>query len=556
MFDLGTSVQNNQFETSRFEGLMKKASLAGEALQRFTQRLSASIPVSVGTDFSRIGSMDYRGRWGTVTAAVAALTLGMGALAIGSLVSPQTSVDVSESVGDASVRVVTTMPLLAAQAEAPDPIQTEAATASLFSNPFAEETVEPVSAAPLSFAAAYSFVTEPIRRTTTETVSVGRGDTLMGLLTESGAARADAHRAIAAMTPLQDPRKVRAGQELELAFEEYVTETDEGDSEVSRRLTTVSMKTDVDRHVTVSRTDDGDYAGMEVIAELETGHVQARGTINSSLFLAAADAGIPAAITVEMIRMYSYDIDFQREIRQGDTFEVFFTREYDEDGTPVREGDVLYASMNVRGKERRLWRHEPSDGGNWDYFDEQGRSMRKFLMKTPIDGARISSSFGNRRHPILGYTRLHAGTDFAAPSGTPIYAAGSGTIEMAQRNGSFGNYVRIRHANGYQTAYAHMRGYGRGIRKGVRVRQGQVIGYVGTTGRSTGPHLHYEVIRNGNKVNPQRIRVPTGRTLSGSQLAAFQEARNSINTMMAEAPSMTQIAEAELTSDADETSAQ
>jgi murein DD-endopeptidase MepM/ murein hydrolase activator NlpD len=549
-------VQNSQFETSRFEGLMKKASLAGEAFGRFAKRLNASIPASAGTNFSRIGSMGYRGRWGTATTAVAALTLGMGALAIGSLVSPQTRTDVSESVGEASVRVVTTMPLLAAQPEAPELVEAETETASLFSNPFAEEVVEPVSAAPLSFGAAYSFVTESIRRTATETVSVGRGDTLMGLLTESGAARADAHRAIAAMTPLQDPRKVRAGQELELAFEEYVTETEEGDSEISRRLTTVSMKTDVDRHVTVSRTDEGDYAGMEVIAELETGHVQARGTINSSLFLAAADAGIPAAITVEMIRMYSYDIDFQREIRQGDTFEVFFTREYDEDGTPVREGDVLYASMNVRGKERRLWRHEPSDGGNWDYFDEQGRSMRKFLMKTPIDGARISSSFGNRRHPILGYTRLHAGTDFAAPSGTPIYAAGSGTIEMAQRNGSFGNYVRIRHANGYQTAYAHMRGYGRGIRKGVRVRQGQVIGYVGTTGRSTGPHLHYEVIHNGNKVNPQRIRVPTGRTLSGQQLAAFQEARASINTMMAEAPSMTQIAEAELTSDADETSSQ
>lgn len=549
-------MQNSQFETSRFEGLMKKASLAGEAFQRFAKRLNASIPASAGTDFSRIGSMGYRGRWGTATTAVAALTLGMGALAIGSLVSPQTRTDVSESVGEASVRVVTTMPLLAAQPETPEPIAAETETASLFSNPFAEEVAEPVSAAPLSFGAAYSFVTESIRRTATETVSVGRGDTLMGLLTESGAARADAHRAIAAMTPLQDPRKVRAGQELELAFEEYVTETEEGDSEISRRLTTVSMKTDVDRHVTVSRTDEGDYAGMEIVAELETGHVQARGTINSSLFLAAADAGIPAAITVEMIRMYSYDIDFQREIRQGDTFEVFFTREYDEDGTPVREGDVLYASMNVRGKERRLWRHEPSDGGNWDYFDEQGRSMRKFLMKTPIDGARISSSFGNRRHPILGYTRLHAGTDFAAPSGTPIYAAGSGTIEMAQRNGSFGNYVRIRHANGYQTAYAHMRGYGRGIRKGVRVRQGQVIGYVGTTGRSTGPHLHYEVIHNGNKVNPQRIRVPTGRTLSGQQLAAFQEARTNINTMMAEAPSMTQMAEAELTSDTDETSSQ
>ncbi len=546
MFDLGKSVQNSQFETSRFEGLMAKASLAGEMLQRFAKRLSASIPASTGAEFSRIGSMGYRGRWGTATTAVAALTLGMGAVAIGSLLSPQTSVDVSESVGEASVRVVTTMPLLAAQPEAPEPVEAESDTASLFSNPFTEEVIEPVSAAPLSFGAAYSFVTEPIRRTAAETVSVGRGDTLMGLLTNAGAARADAHRAIAAMTPLQDPRKVRAGQELELAFEEYVTESDDGDSEISRRLTSLSMKTDVDRHVTVNRTEDGDYAGMEIVAELETGHVQARGTINSSLFLAAADAGIPAAITVEMIRMYSYDIDFQREIRQGDTFEVFFTREYDEDGTPVREGDVLYASMNVRGKERRLWRHEPTDGGNWDYFDEQGRSMRKFLMKTPIDGARISSSFGNRRHPILGYTRLHSGTDFAAPTGTPIYAAGNGTIEMAQRNGGYGKYVRIRHANGYQTAYAHMSRYGRGIRKGVRVRQGQVIGYVGSTGRSTGPHLHYEVIRNGNKVNPQRIRVPTGRTLSGEQLAAFQESRSSINTLMAEAPSMTRLAEADI----------
>lgn len=522
---------------------MRKASLAGERLQGIAKRLGASIPASNRVEFSRIGSMGYRGRWGTATTAVAALTLGMGAVAIGSLVSPQTSVDVSESVGEASVRVVTTMPLLAAQ---PEPAKTETETASLFSNPFAEEAVEPIPAAPFSFDAAYSFVTEPIRRTATETVSVGRGDTLMGLLTDAGAARADAHRAIAAMTPLQDPRKVRAGQELELSFEEFVTQSDEGASEISRRLTTVSMKTDVDRHVTVNRTEEGNYAGMEVIAELETGHVQARGTINSSLFLAAADAGIPAAITVEMIRMYSYDIDFQREIRQGDTFEVFFTREYDEDGTPVREGDVLYASMNVSGKERRLWRHEPTDGGNWDYFDEQGRSMRKFLMKTPIDGARISSSFGNRRHPILGYTRLHSGTDFAAPTGTPIYAAGNGTIEMAQRNGGYGKYVRIRHANGYQTAYAHMSRYGRGIRKGVRVRQGQIIGYVGSTGRSTGPHLHYEVIRNGNKVNPQRIRVPTGRTLSGEQLAAFQEARTSINTLMAEAPSMTRLAEADI----------
>ncbi len=546
MFDLGTSVQNNQLETSRLESLMKKASLASDAFQRFTNRILPEGALRNQGSFTRIGSMGYRGRWGTATSAVAALTLGMSTIAIGSLLKSQTSTEMSESVGEASVRVVTSMPVLAAQPATSEPLEAETNTAGLFSNPFADEITEPVASPPFSFGTAYSFVTEPIRRTANETVAVGRGDTLMGVLTDAGAARADAHRAIAAMTPLQDPRKVRAGQELELAFEEYVQETDKGDSEIARRLTSVSIKTDVDRHVTVSRTEDGDYAGMEVIAELETGHVQARGTINSSLFLAAAEAGIPAAITVEMIRMYSYDIDFQREIRQGDTFEVFFTREYDENGTPVREGDVLYASMNVSGKERRLWRHEPTDGGNWDYFDEQGRSMRKFLMKTPIDGARISSGFGNRRHPILGYTRLHAGTDFAAPTGTPIYAAGNGTIEMAQRNGGYGKYVRIRHANGYQTAYAHMSRYGRGIRKGVRVRQGQVIGYVGSTGRSTGPHLHYEVIRNGTKVNPQRIRVPTGRTLSGDQLAAFQESRNNINTLMAEAPSMTRLAEANI----------
>jgi murein DD-endopeptidase MepM/ murein hydrolase activator NlpD len=544
-------VQNNQFETSRFEGLMAFASSASSSFQSFVSRV---LPVSATEDFSRIGSMGYRGRWGTATTAVAALTLGMGAVAIGSLLTPQTNVQAPTAVSEASVRVVTTMPRLAALPEPTEaPVETET---SFFSSPFTEEVAAPEPAAPFSFDTAYSFVTETIRSTASETVSVGRGDTLMALLTNSGAARSDAHRAISAMTPLQDPRKLRAGQELQLGFEEYVTQTDEGDSEIARRLTSVSMQTDVDREIMVSRQEDGDYSGLEIIAELETGHVQARGTINSSLFLAAADAGIPAAITVEMIRMYSYDIDFQREIRQGDTFEVFFTREYDEDGTPVREGDVLYASMNVQGKERRLWRHAPTDGGNWDYFDEEGRSMRKFLMKTPIDGARISSSFGNRRHPILGYTRLHSGTDFAAPSGTPIYAAGNGTIEMAQRNGGYGNYVRIRHANGYQTAYAHMRGYGRGIRKGVRVRQGQVIGYVGTTGRSTGPHLHYEVIRNGNKVNPQRIRVPTGRTLSGGQLAAFQEARSSIDTLMAEAPAATRVAEAEIETDADETSAQ
>ncbi|MBL4864229.1 MAG: M23 family metallopeptidase [Rhodobiaceae bacterium] len=500
--------------------------------------------------------MGHRNRWRATSTAVGALSLGMATVAIGSLIMPQTQMERPLTTQQTNVRIIASLPAISAPAQtAPlaaasnitpieDPSERQT---GFFSNPFAEDAIiAPVVGAPFNFTTAYALVTQEIRRTASETVSVGRGDTLMGLLTGAGALRMDAYNAIAAMKPLYDPRKLRAGQELLLSFDETMQDNDEGTPEVVRTLTSMTMQTDVDREISISRIEDGAYNGLELIAELETGNVRARGTINSSLFLAANDAGVPAAITIELIRMYSYDIDFQREIRQGDTFEVLFTRDYDENGTPVREGNVLYASMNVGGKERSLWRYEPTDGGNWDYFDEQGRSMRKFLMKTPIDGARISSSFGNRRHPILGYTRLHSGTDFAAPSGTPIYAAGNGTIQMAQRNGGYGNYVRIRHANGYQTAYAHMRRFGRGIRKGVRVRQGQIIGYVGTTGRSTGPHLHYEVIRNGTKVNPQRIRVPTGRTLAQSELTLFETARANTNLLMAEAPAPTRLAEAEI----------
>lgn len=547
-------MQHDQIEKSRIGTIAGAISATSDRLLSFSERFTSNQTPY----FTSVSTLGLRGQWSAASTAVGALSLGMATIAVGSLLLPQTQSAQPVAAKQSIVRIIASPPpaplpreiaLTQPEQSAIVDDETSSVQTSLFSNPFASALEEAVAAtpnAPFSFDAAYSYVTDDIRRSVTETITVGRGDTLMALLTDAGALRLDAYNAIDAMKPLYDPRKLRAGQELEVSFDETVRENDEAQSEIVRQLTSITMKTDVDREVAIHRSQDGAYSGLELIAELETGNVRARGTINSSLFLAAAEAGVPAAITVELIRMYSYDIDFQREIRQGDTFEVFFTRDYDENGDAVREGDVLYAAMNVGGKERRLWRHEPSDGGNWDYFDEQGRSMRKFLMKTPIDGARISSNFGNRRHPILGYTRLHAGTDFAAPTGTPIYAAGNGTIEMAQRNGSFGNYVRIRHANGYQTAYAHMNGYGRGIRKGVRVRQGQVIGYVGTTGRSTGPHLHYEVIHNGNKVNPQRIRVPTGRTLSGDALRGFQEARASIDTLMAEAPPLTRVAEADI----------
>lgn len=592
MFDLGTSVQDDQTQHSRFGNVPEALSVALTKARTATQRAIADTMARLQTirpsgsaptksDSFAFSLKNQQGRWTTASTAIGALSLGMATLAVGALISPSSSTAVPVAAQQTNIRIVTAIPPVAvspataaAEAEifddqpkdeelalsvaplapAPRPVTDEPqASVSVVEQvvaaiapeaPITEESSASASA-PFTFQAAQTLLTEDLRHTAHETVTVGRGDTLMQLLIGAGAARADAHRAIAAMKPLYDPRKLRSGQELALTFDERFETLEGNEPELVRTLSTITMQTDVDREVAIRRTAEGQYSGLELIAELETGNVRARGTIDSSLFLAAANAGVPAAITVEMIRMYSYDIDFQRDIRQGDSFEVLFSREYDEHGSAVREGNVLYASMTVGGKERALWRHDPGDG-NWDYFDEQGRSMKKFLMKTPIDGARISSSFGNRRHPILGYTRLHSGTDFAAPTGTPIYAAGNGTVEMAGRNGGYGNYVRIRHANGYQTAYAHMSRFGRGIRQGIRVRQGEIIGYVGSTGRSTGPHLHYEVIRNGSKVNPQTIRVPTGRSLSGGELTAFQRARTNIQTMMAEAPSLTRVAEADI----------
>jgi len=583
-------VRDDHSNSSRFgnlpEALTGALTTAGGAFTEAVSKLQAKrhlLGKTNPSDNIAASLKAAQGRWTTASTAIGALSLGMATLAVGALVSPSSSTAVPAAAQQTNVRVVTALPPiklapetvtaeaeildtpptdqeasqsiapLAAQAlesQATDDANTSvgvlnSVVAALSSETTTTDDTFAAPAAPITFQTAHTLLTEELRRTAHETVTVGRGDTLMQLLLGAGAARSDAHRAIAAMKPLYDPRKLRSGQELDLTFDERFEANEGEEAELVRTLSAITMKTDVDREVAIRRTDEGQYAGLELIAELETGNVRARGTIDSSLFLAAAEVGVPAAITVEMIRMYSYDIDFQRDIRQGDTFEVLFSRDYDENGTPVREGNVLYASMTVGGKERALWRHDPGDG-SWDYFDEQGRSMKKFLMKTPIDGARISSSFGNRRHPILGYTRLHSGTDFAAPTGTPIYAAGNGTVEMAGRNGGYGNYVRIRHANGYKTAYAHMSRIGRGVRQGTRVRQGEIIGYVGSTGRSTGPHLHYEVIRNGNKVNPQTIRVPTGRSLSGRELAAFQAARAGIETLMAEAPSLTRVAEADI----------
>lgn len=373
-------------------------------------------------------------------------------------------------------------------------------------------------------------------------IALDDGATLMQVLTDNGADRVDAYHAIAALRPVYSPSKLRSGQEISLTFLTTPATSDD-ETTPSKLLTAISLQPDFDREIEVQRGEDGSYTTAQIQKELTSGFAHAKGTINSSLFLDADQAGIPAPIIVEMIRMFSYSIDFQREIHPGDSFEVFFDRKYDEEGVAVKEGDIAYAALTVGGKPHRLWRYKMADGA-WDYFDENGNSMKKFLMKTPIDGARISSSFGSRKHPILGYTKFHSGVDFAAPKGTPIYAAGDGTVKIAGWVNGYGKFIELGHANKYETAYAHMSAFAKGIRPGVRVRQGQVIGYVGTTGRSTGPHLHYEIHIAGKKVNPLGVKMATGVKLTGKQLTAFKAVRAKVATQMAEAPMLGKVAQA------------
>lgn len=362
---------------------------------------------------------------------------------------------------------------------------------------------------------------EPVSRK----VVVARGDTLMNLMVKAGASRQDAYEAITALKKVYSPRAIRPGQEIRLAFA-----PGEGPDELGSLLS-VLLKADVEQDIEVTRDDDG-FVSRTIDHPLERVLNSARGTIVTSLSEAASEASVPANILVNAIRAFSYDVDFQREIQVGDRFEIFYETLHDEDGNFAKSGDVLYASLTLSGKQHEFYKHELSDGTS-DYFTTKGESVRKGLMRTPVDGARLSSGFGMRRHPILGYSKMHRGVDFAAPRGTPVYAAGKGVVEIAGRKGAYGKYIRIRHNSSYKTAYAHLHRIAKGIRKGKAVQQGQIIGYVGSTGRSTGPHLHYEMILNGKQVNPRRVKMPKGDKLKGPELERFELVRAEVDRLRA-----------------------
>lgn len=251
--------------------------------------------------------------------------------------------------------------------------------------------------------------------------------------------------------------------------------------------------------------------------------------VESSLYNAAVDSEIPLSILMEMIQLFSFEVDFQRDIYKNDTFQVAYEEYLDEDQQVIGYGRVVMAFLYSNGnvEKHELFRYVDRDGAG-DYYNSNGETIRRELLKTPVNGAYISSGYGMRVSPFLGYSKMHKGVDFAAPQGTPIYAAGSGTVTQAGWSNVYGNYVRIRHVNFYETLYAHMVNFGRGIRRGARVEQGQVIGYVGNTGMSTGPHCHYEVFYYGGNVNPSTMKFPPGKTLTGRELELFQKRRDSL----------------------------
>ena len=300
---------------------------------------------------------------------------------------------------------------------------------------------------------------------------------------------------------------------------------DKKDMEVLKIKYPISKTT----YVNIDKRQDG----LEVtknITELFKKDVVINGKISNNLYSSATKSGMEPNIIIEFARIFGFEVDFQRDIRKGDVFEVMYERYVDDRNKKVKTGKILYAYLNVNNQTIKLYRFGKKN--NYDFYDDKGRSIRKALMKTPINGARLSSPFGKRKHPILGFTKHHNGTDFAAPTGTPIMASGNGTVIKAGWCGNGGNCVRIRHNSTYTTGYGHMSKIA--TKTGRRVRQGQVIGYVGNTGMSTGPHLHYTVKFNGKFINSQRLKLPSGKVLTGEERKLFEIERIKLDVKVAE----------------------
>ena len=316
---------------------------------------------------------------------------------------------------------------------------------------------------------------------------------------------------------------IYSGRELSIIFKKL----EDGSNTIVNLLFPINNTSSIE-----VRKSQNDFLITENILKLYKKEVVVKNVINNNLYSSAIKSGIEPNIIIEFARIFGFEVDFQRDIRKGDWFEIFYEK-FEDDNNKVRDtGKIIYASMFINGEEINLYNFDYKN--EEEYYDIKGKSITKSLMKTPINGARLSSSYGMRKHPILGYNKMHRGTDFAAPSGTPIMASGTGVVTRARWCGGGGNCVKIRHNSTYETIYAHMKAFAKGIKEGRKVKQGQIIGYVGSTGLSTGPHLHYEVIVNGKKVNSQRLKLPSGKILKGEARKEFELKRIKIDLRLSE----------------------
>ena len=362
---------------------------------------------------------------------------------------------------------------------------------------------------PITFKTKEDLITELEDEIFTDIV-VSKGDNFAKVLKKAGIKNSDIDKIIINGKDTYNFSKIYLGDNVKI-FSRY-------DDDILNKFKLIYRFSNTEELI-VSLNDQQNFEYQVNEIQLESEKVYVKGTIKTSLYEAMKDAGLSDLAITEVIRIYSFDVDFQRDIYENDTFELYFTKKVNEDGKTVEIEDPEYLLLTSRGTPLKYYLFTTPDFS--EYFDEKGKGMTKSLMKTPINGARLSSGFGYRKHPILGYNKLHKGVDFAAPSGTPIFAAGNGVVEFAGKNGAYGNYVRIRHDGTFKTAYAHMKSLKKGIYDGVRVKQGDIIGYVGTTGRSTGPHLHYEIIQNGEQMNPAKLKLPSGRKLNEQELKQF-----------------------------------
>lgn len=364
-------------------------------------------------------------------------------------------------------------------------------------------------------------------------IEVSRGETFEGAVRRAGLAADEAREVaetVAKAVTFNIFDDLKAGQKLQLAV------ASPRDLRGPVRLIGLSMKTGPATTITLSRSFDGALKLNELQEKINNETKVACGEISGSLDESARKAGAMPGQIHQVVELFSHKLDFARDIQPGDRFCLVFDRKMTESGAPVQAGDLRFAEIeadHLKGEGAvRFYRHRQPGSDKPQYFDELGKNIRGFLLRTPVDGAHVTSSFGMRLHPLLGYTRMHQGIDFGAPTGTPVFAAGDGVVEEVRWAGGYGNWVKIRHSGGWETGYGHLSRWAKGLKPGQHVGQGQLIAYVGSTGASTGPHLHYEVMQKGAKINPKGAKVPSGSVLEGKELATFKGERAEIDAML------------------------